>query len=116
MSMIFTAITGSASRFEKNEVPGEKYHCVLQGAALADLPDPVTDSEVYLGVRCPVLILTIEGDDTHPVSTATTLYNILPSSQLHVAPDKESAERDWPEVVSKFLLSLPHLDSPTCHR
>lgn len=80
---------------------------MLEGAALADLPDIESESEVYMGVRCPVLILTIEGDASHPVSTAKVLHNVLPHSELHIAADEISAAREWPKVIAAFLLSLP---------
>ena len=80
---------------------------MLQGAALADLPDIESEIEMYRKVRCPVLILTVEGDPAHPVSTATALENVLPNSELHIAADTESAFREWPQIIAAFLLSLP---------
>lgn len=102
-------ITGSAAKCEKRTASDEKYHYVLQGAALADFPDLQLEVGLYDSIRCPVLILTIEGDPTHPVSTAEALDNILPISELHIARDADSALRDWPDVISKFLISLPEL-------
>ena len=73
--MTLPPFTGSAAKCKESELPGEKYHFVLQGAALADLPDIGREIEMYRKVRCPVLILTIEGDAAHPVSTAIALDN-----------------------------------------
>lgn len=79
----------------------------MRGAALSDLPDPESETDLYRRVVCPVLILTVEDDDSHPVSTATALHSVLPTSILHVAVDRKSALRDWPDVIASFLLSLP---------
>jgi hypothetical protein len=54
--------TGSAS-----QVRHDLYPSVLRGAALADLPDIERDIEMYQRVTCPVLLLTIEGDKSHPI-------------------------------------------------
>ena len=80
---------------------------MLQGAALADLPDIGSEIEMYRKVRCPVLILTIEGDAAHPVSTARALDNVLPHSALHISADRESASGEWPKIIAAFILSLP---------
>lgn len=97
----------SAKKCEEANLPGELYHLVLQGAALSDLPDPEREIDLYRKVVCPVLILTVESDASHPVSTATALHSMLPTSILHVAADRKSAMRDWPDVIASFLLSLP---------
>ena len=46
----------------------ERNYLVLRGTAYSDFP-PQGDAE-YRKVRCPVLILTVEGDASHPDSTA----------------------------------------------
>ena len=88
---------------------GERYHLVLQGAALADLPDPsaaTAEESEYTAIRCPVLLLTVEGDDSHPVSTAQTLHALLPQSTLHVAPTAEAAVVAWPAIIRDFLATV----------
>jgi hypothetical protein len=102
-----TEFTASAKKCHETAVPGENFYLVLRGAALSDLPDVESEIDLYRKVVCPVLILTVEGDDSHPVSTANALHSVLPTSILHVAVDKKSAMRDWPDVISSFLLSLP---------
>ena len=81
---------------------------VLQGAALSDLPDPTieTDQLEYKKIVCPVLLLTIEGDETHPVSTAQALHNVIATSTLHIAANIEQAASEWPAVIQSFLRSL----------
>ena len=106
-------ITDSAKKVEAASPPGEKYHFVLQGAAMSDLPPLDGCSEEYKKITCPVLLLTVEGDEAHPVSTAVALHSLLPTSSLHIAPDKESAIQDWPKIISKFLNKLP--GHKTCH-
>ena len=100
-------LIASAKKCQEAEIPGEKFHFVLRGAALSDLPDLESEIDLYRAVVCPVLIQTVEGDDSHPVSTAIALHNVLQTSILHVAADKKSAMRDWPDVIADFLLSLP---------
>jgi hypothetical protein len=104
---ILTEFTASAKKCHETAVRGENFYLVLRGAALSDLPDVESEIDLYRKVVCPVLILTVEGDDSHPVSTANALHSVLPTSILHVAADKKSAMRDWPDVISSFLLLLP---------
>jgi 3-oxoadipate enol-lactonase len=96
--------TGSAVAC--GEKSGEIYQRVLEGAALSDLPDIENDIEVYKRIRCPVLILTVEGDKVHPVSTAEALHSVIPHSELHIASTKDSAMQEWPQLIANFLSSL----------
>ena len=107
---MFFDTADSAKKIEDSALSGEKFHYVLQGAAMSDLPPLHGCPEEYNKIKCPVLLLTVEGDDAHPVSTAVALHSLLPTSSLHIAPDKESAKRDWPKIISKFLQKLPDLD------
>lgn len=84
---------------------GEKYHLVLRGTSFSDLPD-INDLEIYNKITCPVLILSIIGDKTHPVTTAEALHTILPNSVLHIAEDRESAVENFPLFIRDFLSSL----------
>jgi pimeloyl-ACP methyl ester carboxylesterase len=85
---------------------GEKYHLVLRGTSFSDLPDKDNDLEIYHKITCPVLIMSVVGDKTHPVTTAEALHKILPNSVLHIAADRESAMRDFPLFIHSFLSSL----------
>ena len=79
------------------------YLC-LKGTAYSDFP-PKSDQS-YAAVKQKVLILTVEGDLAHPVSTANELNGLLPDSTLHVATTPENAVRYWPEIIQTFLASI----------
>lgn len=104
--MIILHLLGSANNCVKLEEPGEKYHLVLQGTSLSDLPDVDNEFEIYKKITCPVLILTIIGDEAHPVTTAEALHKILPNSVLHIAANRETAMTDFPQFIRNFLLLL----------
>lgn len=98
-------IIASANKLLKKQSPEEKFHFVLRGAAMADLP-PLSDDESYSRVTCPLLILTVKGDDAHPVSTATALAQKIPQTELHIAENEEDANAMWPEVILTFLRKI----------
>lgn len=98
-------ILASAEKLQKKQSPEDKFHFVLRGAALADLP-PLSDHEMYARVSCPLLILTVKGDDGHPVSTATALAEAIPQTELHVAENEEEASALWPGIIQAFLSKL----------
>lgn len=56
-------------------------------AALRVLPRrvPLVDRSALAAVTCPVLVVGQEDDDTHPVSVARELADLLPAGLLHVA-------------------------------
>jgi len=56
---------------------------MLRGAAASDLPDPAA----LRGLGMPVLVLAIEGDAGHPLSTAERLVELLPNAELRVVAD-----------------------------
>jgi esterase/lipase len=98
---------------EERQGLGERHHLVLSGAALSDLPP--LDSSAYSEIKCPVLILTVQGDDSHPVSTATALFGAIREGRteeekskvvLHIADSKRQAENEWPLLISQFLESI----------
>ena len=84
----------------------EKFSFVLKGAAFSDFPDPINEIEVYKNIICPVMILTIEGDEAHPVSTAVILNELISTSTLHISNNKEDAMKDWPTLIYDFLSKL----------
>ena len=53
-------------------------------------------------VRAPTLILSWEGDPTHPRSTAERLDQLLPSSEWHHASDAADVLA-WPGLVTDFV-------------
>ena len=73
----------------------------LRGAAQSNLPP--RDEVATLGV--PVLLLAWEGDPGHPLSTAESLHELLPSSQLVVARSRADVE-SWPGVAATFVAGL----------
>ena len=96
------------------EEPGEQYHNVLLGTAEADLPP--LDSDLYSRILCPVLILTIDHDEAHPVATAEGLLGVLgKKASLHVAEDIETAAQTWPDLILNFVHSLLPGDDDTTH-
>ena len=90
-----------ASSAKKCEESGGKHHLVLRGAGQTDLP--AIDDPVYTQITCPVLILTIEGDETHPLSTALQLEKLLRNSILSVATNDEDAAAHWPALMRDFI-------------
>lgn len=75
---------------------------VLRGAAASDLPPP----EAVAAIDAPALILAWTGDDTHPVSTAERLAELLPNAELHIADDLRSI-LGWSKLVVNFVAALP---------
>jgi pimeloyl-ACP methyl ester carboxylesterase len=90
----------SANRLHK-EFPAGVHHLVLMGAAESDLPP--LDSELYDNVSCPVLILTYEGDDAHPVSTATALAERIKHAEIYIEDNVKTAQDTWADVISSFV-------------
>jgi 3-oxoadipate enol-lactonase len=74
---------------------------VLRGASQSDLPE--RDVLTRLGI--PALILSWEGDPSHPVSTAEKLARLVPVSKLYRASTEDDIRR-WPELVRGFVTSL----------
>ncbi|WNC72597.1 alpha/beta hydrolase [Thalassotalea psychrophila] len=71
---------------------------LFKGAGLTDLPS----KEKIKSIAVPTLILSWEGDPSHPVSTAITLAELIPNSDLHVAKNYKDVQQ-WPEVLVNFL-------------
>ena len=75
---------------------------MLRGTAYSDLP--AKDNQIAYGsIKCPVLILSIKGDDAHPLSTALSIARNIPQSIVHIADNVEMAAKQWPHIVSTFL-------------
>lgn len=87
------------------ENPGECNYLALSGAATADFP-PTSSRHIYRAIQCPVLILAIKNDPTHPLSTAYALNRLLKQSVLHVAEDVAMAKKLWPGIVANFLCEV----------
>lgn len=76
--------------------------------ALRTLPQrvPLPDRSALDRVRCPVLVVGQEGDDTHPASVARELAALLPSGTVHLAPPGGIMwlhRRQTRDLVGEFL-------------
>lgn len=95
-----------AKQFEESPSPRfpPQFHKVLRATAKSDYP-PLEGpgSEAYAQIQCPVLLLAVENDPVHPVSTSVALNNVLPNSELLVVADLEEAKRLWPSTIAQFL-------------
>lgn len=84
--------------------PDGVYHHVLLASAMSDLPSLTDDVHMYKRIKCPVLILAHEGDESHPVSTATKLASVIGEHvQLYVASTADEAKVQFPVVISDFI-------------
>ena len=50
-----------------------------------------------------MLILTAEGDPTHPVSTALELADLSEDVTLVVSQSYQQGKLDWPQHIADFL-------------
>lgn len=92
---------GEQARQRALALDAATFPSVLRGAAASDLPAP----EAVAALTVPVLILAWTGDDTHPVSTAERLAELVPHADLHVAEELRSV-LTWPERVVSFVRAL----------
>ena len=99
-------LLGAARRLAA-EKGGGQHHLVLEGAALSDLP-PVDELPVYCSKMkgIPLLMLCVEGDDSHPPSTATVLQQYFEDAKLFISANEEQARNEFPEQIKIFLASL----------
>jgi pimeloyl-ACP methyl ester carboxylesterase len=68
---------------------------------------PVPDRELLRAVTRPVLLVSIEGDEIHPVEIGHVLHELMPNSELLVYPSEIALLQALPELVqrvSAFLL------------
>lgn len=98
-------LMASAARCQTDNQPEDKHHFVLQGTALSDFP-ALDDMDAYARVTCPVLLLAVEGDATHPLSSARNLADRLAKHQLVISKDMEEAKAVWPEIIARFVSEL----------
>lgn len=102
-------LISSADKLRKKELQDTGialYSKVLQAAALSDLPRVDEDILQYQNILCPVLILTIKGDEAHPVSTANLLHSVIINSTLYVSESIDDVKSTWPQLIEEFLVSL----------
>jgi len=68
---------------------------LFRGAASTDLPSPHTVATITV----PTTILAWIDDPSHPLSTAETLLELLPSASLEVASTRTDVET-WPAILA----------------
>lgn len=78
------------------DVPDAVLPALFRGAALSDLPT----REQIAGITVPTTVLAWIGDPAHPVSTASTLVELLVNATLEVAHTPEDVAR-WPGILSQ---------------
>jgi 3-oxoadipate enol-lactonase len=83
----------------------DKYHFTLLGTAASDFP-PLDDHKTYQSIHCPVLILAVKGDTTHPEISAINLQERISHCTLHISENYEKAAMEWPEVAKQFINRL----------
>lgn len=83
-------------------VPEALLPALFRGAATSDLP-PAHD---LTEIDAPTLVLAWSDDETHPVSTATTLAGTLPNARLVVAQTPYGVMA-WPGLFADHVTSNP---------
>lgn len=92
-SAVFDAMVDNVRHADRKRTP-----VAMRGAAHSDLP--VADAVRELQV--PALILSWEGDPTHPRSTAERLGELMPAACWQHAETPEDLSR-WPVLVRDFI-------------
>jgi len=95
-------LLSSANKCQEASKEGELHHLVIRGTAYSDLPS-LEDIEAYGKIKCPLLILTVEGDDSHPVSTAEAIKSMVPHAELYIAENDKKATKTWPNLIKTFV-------------
>jgi len=95
-------LLSSANKCQEASIEGELHHLVIRGTAYSDLPS-IEDIESYGKIKCPLLILTVEGDDSHPVSTAEAIKSMVPHAELYIAENDKKATKTWPNLIKTFV-------------
>lgn len=78
------------------QIPAALLPSVLRGAGQSDLPP----AELIARIEVPIRILAWEADPSHPVETAHSLAELMPSSQLQIARTPEEV-RTWPQLLAQ---------------
>lgn len=97
-------LLSSAKKCHERNGIDDQFYLTLIGATKADFPsleDPSFDR-----IKVPVLIFAIEGDESHPISTAKALHGRIPTSELHIFASDKEAIQSIPSIISLFLKNL----------
>ena len=62
---------------------------------------PVQDRELLRAVRAPALVISREGDATHPARVARSIAEVMPNAELLEYPDDVTMYRAIPEIVQR---------------
>jgi hypothetical protein len=85
--------------------PNELQWMALEGYAYADLPNK--DAwELYKSITCPILIVSIYGDPTHPASTGNQLKSILPHATVIESGHEAEALVDLPDRINNWVADV----------
>ena len=95
-------LLSSANKCQEASIEGELHYLVIRGTAYSDLPS-LEDTETYGKIKCPLLILTVEGDDSHPVSTAEAIKSMIPHAELYIAENDKKSKKTWPNLIKTFV-------------
>lgn len=96
-SRVHDAFMTAVSQVDRVRTP-----LIMQGASLSDFPD---EADVA-ALRVPTLILSWEGDPSHPRSSAEKLVDLLPNATWKHAR-RPSDVLAWPRRVQQFIEELP---------
>lgn len=80
------------------DVADELLPSVLRGVAMSDLPAHAAIATVAQ----PTLILAWDTDPLHPTSTAQTLHDLIPDSELHVSTSMNDV-KTWTGRIVEFF-------------
>jgi pimeloyl-ACP methyl ester carboxylesterase len=73
----------------------------LEQLFLAAAENDFPTHEQLAKLNIPCLILAWDGDETHPLSCAKTLAEVMPNATLHIAQSMADVD-DWPEHIIDF--------------
>jgi 3-oxoadipate enol-lactonase len=102
-------LLSSAIKCQESSKQGELHHFVIRGTAFSDLPS-LEDVDSYKKIKCPLLILTVQGDDSHPISTAESIKSLVPQAELFISGNHHEATQSWPTIIRQFLQKLRNIE------
>lgn len=95
----------AALQLEHDYPEYKRYKQVILGYALSGLPDK-DQVGMYAQIKCPVLILALENNALHPLSTALVMSKLIPQSKLVVTKFHAEAKIAWKSHILSFIHSL----------
>jgi 3-oxoadipate enol-lactonase len=101
-ALLRSGLLERAKQVKDSRPSNELYHLVLEGGANSDLPSK-ENQQLYSTIKCPVLILAVDNDSSHPISSAKTLAKLIPHAKYHERKYEIKAIKDYPKIIQKFL-------------